>query len=96
MLSEYKILLTIVVGIVLVVLFAWIRLANRIMSQNEYHTITIKKSLSEVEKENADLKEEMKDLKVKLDLVSSMYKKSEARRSREARIQAQHKDDQDK
>ena len=92
---EHRILLAGILGVFLALLFFWLKFTQFIVKFQEQQSKEIIDTLSAVGNETEDMREEMRHLKAKLELVTTLYKSSVDQRTKE-RLREKRPPNQDK
>jgi len=80
---EHRILLAGILGVFLALLFFWLKFTQFIVKFQEQQSKEIIDTLSAVGNETEDMREEMRQLKSRLELVTNLYKASVDQRTKE-------------
>ena len=80
---EHRILLAGILGVFLALLFFWLKFTQLIVKFQEQQSKEIIDTLSAVGNETEDMREEMRQLKSRLELVTNLYKASVEQRTKD-------------
>ena len=80
---EHRILLAGILGVFLALLFFWLKFTQLIVKFQEQQSKEIINTLSAVGNETEDMREEMRQLKSRLELVTNLYKASVDQRTKD-------------
>jgi hypothetical protein len=80
---EHRILLAGVLGVFLALLFFWLKITQFIFKFQENQSQEIINTIHIMSDETADIREEMRQLKSRLELVTSLYKASVDQRTKD-------------
>lgn len=93
---ENRILLAGILGVFLAIVFFWLKFTQVIIKFQEQQSQEIINTLSAVGDETEDMRQEMKQLKAKLELVTTLYKASVDQRTKDRLRVKQPPTNQDK
>lgn len=95
-LLKNRILLAGIAGVFLAMIFFWLKFTQRLVQFQEKQSQEIIDTLSAVGDEAEDMRQEMKQLKAKLELVTTLYKASVDQRTKDRLRAKQPPTNQDK
>lgn len=89
---ENRILLAGLLGVFLVILFFWLKFTQIIIKFQEKHSQEVLEAITMIASEKDSMQEEMRQLRAKLELITTLYKASVDKQSTEQRKSSKRQD----